>query len=337
LIATRALATLATADPEDPAQREELERMRFVIKGKTGARQLSGAELRDLLEQLNQGRENPLAPEQLQQLEIIVDEGGETITVTGEEMAQGFRQVQDSKLFDRLLDPQFPVVPLEPTIDPRLTYMLLNILAIVVFWFGCNNASKEIVKEEAIYGRERAFNLHLLPYLGSKFLVLALISVLQVLVLMLILYGVLEALHAWLPGHQAMPADYRLNYLAQFGVLALLSATGVAAGLLLSACVTSPDRASALLPYVLIPQIILGGAVIAVRGQPLLGLAMTLSPVYWGYTAIHRNADRLPAYHPMHADSEYTVGLACAALAVQAVVLLVLTVWFLRRRDVDRA
>jgi ABC-type multidrug transport system ATPase subunit len=38
-------------------------------------------------------------------------------------------------------------------LNPRYTYMLLFILVTIVLWFGCNNAAKEIVKEEAIYGR----------------------------------------------------------------------------------------------------------------------------------------------------------------------------------------
>ena len=74
------------------------------------------------------------------------------------------------------------------------------------------------------------------------------------------------------------------------GVMALLAMTGVAAGLLLSACVTTPDRANALLPYVLIPQIILGGGLLPVKHQPLSGLAMVLSPVYWAYRGVHRGA-----------------------------------------------
>ena len=33
------------------------------------------------------------------------------------------------------------------------------LLAVSSFWFGCNNAAKEIVKERTIYTRERDFNL----------------------------------------------------------------------------------------------------------------------------------------------------------------------------------
>jgi hypothetical protein len=36
---------------------------------------------------------------------------------------------------------------------------LLLLLAVSCFWFGCNTAAKERVKERVIFLRERAFNL----------------------------------------------------------------------------------------------------------------------------------------------------------------------------------
>src|SRR5262249_210622 len=68
-----------------------------------------------------------------------------------------------SRLLDGILHTDGPVIPSEVIIDPRYTYMLLFLVVIVVLWFGCNNAAKEIVKEEAVYSRERAVNLGILP------------------------------------------------------------------------------------------------------------------------------------------------------------------------------
>ena len=57
----------------------------------------------------------------------------------------------------------------------------------------CNNAAKEIVKEEAIYGRAgRAVNLGIFPYLASKFVVLTVITAFQVLVFLVCIHGVLR-------------------------------------------------------------------------------------------------------------------------------------------------
>jgi hypothetical protein len=116
-------------------------------------------------------------------------------------------------------------------------------------------------------------------------------------------------------------------------VLVLLAMTGVALGLLLSACVATPDRANALLPYVLIPQMILGGGILNVQTGVLYVLAVTLSPVYWAYRAIHLGARELPASFPAHVDYADGVGLPCRALVVQMALLLVLAAWFLRRKE----
>src|SRR5204862_1002015 len=52
----------------------------------------------------------------------------------------------------------------------RLSVNLLFLLAVSSFWFGCNNAAKEVVKERTIYTRERAFNLLPGSYNASKLL-----------------------------------------------------------------------------------------------------------------------------------------------------------------------
>jgi ABC-type multidrug transport system ATPase subunit len=229
-----------------------------------------------------------------------------------------------------------PVVPDRLIINPRYTYMLQFLIVIIILWFGCNNAAKEIVKEEAIYGRERAVNLGILPYLASKFLILSLMTAIQTLLLMLVIYGALEWLH-WQAGQAVPDPAYCLDYPTQFAVLVLLSMTGVALGLLLSACVTTSDRANTLLPYVLIPQIILGGGILTIKEGILYLAAVLLSPAYWGYRALHRGTTTLPKDIPLRMDYNDSVGLACAALVVQMAVLLLLTAWCLRRKDVRKA
>jgi ABC-type multidrug transport system ATPase subunit len=260
--------------------------------------------------------------------EVPLPTKGNGAPATAKDLLGAAERLQESKMLEKML-------AMQNVVDPRYNFMLLNLLAITVMWFGCNNAAKEIVKEEAIYGRERAVNLRIVPYLGSKFLLLTVVTALQVLALLGIVYGGLWLLSVCL-GQQTPAPEYRLGFAGEFGVLTLLSMAGVAAGLLLSACVTSPDRANALLPYVLIPQIILGGGLLPVKHEPLRGLAMALSPVYWAYRGIHRGAAALPPELPMHMDYDDRVWVPCVALLVQIVVLLVLTGWFLRLKDVGR-
>jgi hypothetical protein len=62
------------------------------------------------------------------------------------------------------------------------------VLALVSLWFGTSVAAREIIRERAVYKRERMVNLRLLPYVGSKILILMLIVGLQCF----LLFGTLE-------------------------------------------------------------------------------------------------------------------------------------------------
>src|SRR5262249_59121547 len=184
---------------------------------------------------------------------------------------------------------------------------------------------------------ERAVNLGIVPYLASKFLVLSVLSAVQVLLLMGTIYGTLYGLHEafhW----QVPPPEYCLNLPMQYLVLVVLSMTGVAMGLLLSACVANPDRANALLPYVLIPQIILSGGILPFKfPSGLFWAAAILSPVYWGYRATHLGSQAMPESYPFHMNYEDSVLGPCLAMVAQMVGMLLLTAWFLRRKDPDKA
>ncbi len=71
---------------------------------------------------------------------------------------------------------------------PNRSLNLLFLLAVTSFWFGCNNAAKEIVKERVIHSRERDFNVQVLSYYSSKLLLLVLFTVTQTAVLLLIVH-----------------------------------------------------------------------------------------------------------------------------------------------------
>ena len=88
------------------------------------------------------------------------------------------------------------------------------------------------------------------------------------------------------------------------------------------------------MPYVLIPQMILGGGIIPANEGVLAYLAQVLSPVYWAYRGIRLGANKIvPDWSPVHVPFEDGTLLPCLALAAQTVALLGLTAWFLRRKD----
>ena len=142
---------------------------------------------------------------------------------------------------------------------------LLFLLSVACFWFGCNNAAKELVKERVIYRRERDFNLRIDSYFASKFLVLVLVAMVQVALLFVIV-------RQWCgpPGSAA----------GQFATLALLAVAGTALGLLISAFARTEEVAVALVPIAVMPQIILAGVIAPLTGVASV-LADTLITVRW--------------------------------------------------------
>jgi ABC-type multidrug transport system ATPase subunit/pSer/pThr/pTyr-binding forkhead associated (FHA) protein len=146
------------------------------------------------------------------------------------------------------------------------TVNLMFLVAVSSFWFGCNNAAKEIVKERTIFSRERDFNLHPGSYYASKLLVLTTFSALQALLLFAVV-------RLW-----CQPAG---SFALELMVLLGLALAGVTLGLAISAAAASEEMAITLVPMAIIPQIILSGAIAPLHGLSK-ALALIAVSTYWG-------------------------------------------------------
>ncbi len=152
------------------------------------------------------------------------------------------------------------------------------ILALVALWFGTSVASREIIRERAVYNRERMVNLRLLPYIGSKLFVLMLIVSFQCV----LLFGTLKFLDVTslmsLPGY--------LLGIPQLMIMVLTGMVGVALGLFISAVVKTSEMATSLVPLILIPQILFSGLVgVPVSLAKVVGVAM---PATWAFDEMKR-------------------------------------------------
>jgi hypothetical protein len=107
-------------------------------------------------------------------------------------------------------------------------------------------------------------------YFASKFLVLALIGVVQAT----LLFGIVSP---WCqpPGSAAL----------QWATLSVLAVAGTAIGLFISASARSEEVATALVPIAVIPQIILAGVVAPLNG-PVQFLAKGFITVHWAQQAL---------------------------------------------------
>ncbi len=152
------------------------------------------------------------------------------------------------------------------------------VLSLVAVWFGTSISAREIIRERAVYNRERMVNLGLLPYLFSKLFVLGIIVGVQCLML----FVPLKFLD--LVGLMPMPGE--LLGIPQFWVMLLTAGVGIALGLLISALVRTSEMATSLVPLILIPQILFSGLVGVPTGMnKVAGLLM---PATWSFDTMKR-------------------------------------------------
>jgi ABC-type multidrug transport system ATPase subunit len=143
----------------------------------------------------------------------------------------------------------------EATLAP-LALRVLFVFTCAAIWIGLSTSLQEIVKESAIYMRERLVNLGLFPYLGSKLLILGGLSLLQtVLMVAAILIGFKN------PQPELIPWAIGV---AISTILTLF--TSMSLGLLVSALVKNSSQANSSLPLLLLPQIIFAGVLFSMEG-----------------------------------------------------------------------
>ncbi len=152
------------------------------------------------------------------------------------------------------------------------------VLALVAVWFGTSVSAREIIRERAVYRRERMINLGIFPYLASKLCVLGIIVGVQCL----LLFAPLKFFD--LIGAMPMPGEF--FGIPQIWTMFLTAAVGIALGLLVSVLVKTSETATSLVPLILIPQILFSGLI----GVPT-GLSKVVSltmPAAWSFDTMKR-------------------------------------------------
>jgi ABC-type multidrug transport system ATPase subunit/pSer/pThr/pTyr-binding forkhead associated (FHA) protein len=155
---------------------------------------------------------------------------------------------------------------------------LLQIMVTCACLAGIASSVRELVKERAIYIRERAAGLSAGAYLVSKLAVLGAISIAQSVVIVL-----LGLAGRPLPAHGAFLT--RLPLLELLIAIAMLSLASMALGLLVSAIVSTSEKTMPFLVMVTMAQIVLSGGVVPLSGLAGLAQLSWLAPARWGFSA----------------------------------------------------
>jgi ABC-type multidrug transport system ATPase subunit len=125
------------------------------------------------------------------------------------------------------------------------TYLFLSL--VVAMFLGLTNSVDDIIRDRPVLQRERNLNVRLGWYILAKVLTLSLFAVIQCVLFILIGNWILE-----------VRGMFWIFLLA----MVLTAVSGIAIGLLISSLVAEGKTAVNIIPVVLIPQIILGGALI---------------------------------------------------------------------------
>jgi len=147
-----------------------------------------------------------------------------------------------------------------------ITLFLLTIYGVMV---GGISQMREIVKEQDIYKRERLVNLQILPYVLSKVWVAALLALYQA-----VAYTVVHYLAFQMPGGVS-------GFIQVYITMTLATLAGMMLGLFASALAPTASSAPLLVIMLMLPQIVLGGALI-----PIPGFVSAATSTRWAFQAL---------------------------------------------------
>jgi ABC-type multidrug transport system ATPase subunit/alpha-tubulin suppressor-like RCC1 family protein len=158
---------------------------------------------------------------------------------------------------------------------------IMFLIAFSSFIFGLLFAIQEIVKEFPIFRRERMVNLGIVPYVLSKTTFLAPLLALLVLVMV----GILRVTGR-------LPDSGLDVYGPLLLTLVLTGFVGLGLALLTSAFVASSQQATDMLSVWIMPQVLFGGALVAVTSMNIVGKVIAaVSPVRWSFEALGEIVD----------------------------------------------
>ncbi len=163
------------------------------------------------------------------------------------------------------IDSESPIIKQAGT-ENMLSFMLV----LTAIWFGCLNSAREVVKELPIYLRERSVNLAIAPYIFSKLIPLTLLCLIQCLLLLAVVVSL-----TGLSG----------DFLQQLLVIFFAGVAATMMGLTISTLMDSNDKAVAMVPLLLIPQVILSGAVVQLNESSEWVAKLTVI-AYWSFDSM---------------------------------------------------
>lgn len=178
------------------------------------------------------------------------------------------------------------------------TFLFLAVL--IAIFLGVTNSVEEIIRDQRILMRERMLDVSRLSYYVSKFLTLSGFAMVQTFLFLVVGFLTLEM---------------RELFFAHWGILWLTANCGIGLGLFVSSLPgLSAKGAVNLVPILLIPQIIFGGALVEYRKMNQQLTVLENSPIpeicqvmvsRWAFESMVTLQGYGNRYHPQEADMLY--------------------------------
>ncbi|UKO97790.1 ATP-binding cassette domain-containing protein [Nostoc sp. UHCC 0870] len=221
----------------------------------------------------------------------------------------------------------------DPTLAP-LALRVLFIFTCAALWVGLSSSLQEIVKESAIYLRERLVNLGLLAYLSSKVAILSGLALLQTLLIATIILICFKS-----------PQPDLISWQLGLVITTFLTLlTSISLGLLVSTFVKNISQANSALPLLLLPQIIFSGVLFKMEDAASIVSWLMLSRWSVGAygTLVNLNAlvpNNIPAPQPFEPTSIYeatwsNLSLNWGVLCLHTIIYLTVTFYLQKRKDI---
>jgi len=172
------------------------------------------------------------------------------------------------------------------------TFLFLGL--IVAMFLGLTNSADDIIRDRPVLQRERNIKVRLSYYVVSKTLTLGVFAFIQCVLFVLIGNSLLQI---------------RGMFWLDLGIMFMTAMSGVALGLLISSLVADPKTAANIVPLVLIPQIIMGGALIKYEDMNR-NLALLYSLSHW--FSEHPSTDKT-----LKTESKLQVPFVCQFIAMR--------------------
>jgi ABC-type multidrug transport system ATPase subunit len=189
-------------------------------------------------------------------------------------LQERLRSPETALLVKKALAGKIPVVPEKEITNPWPTWKFRFTVMFGILILGFLAGLTEIVKERPIVERETANGVRTSAYIASKIILLGVVLAMQIVPSVCLLQGVFGLTVSASP----------LGPLAPFLLVSWLAAMVCAGlGLVISGLVKTREQALLTLPVLILPQLLLGGMLIRLKGGALTMVAKLFVPAFWGF------------------------------------------------------